>query len=189
MTKSKKQTPLSHTYEHEHFEVIFKENYKNMYVFIKKYTADNGLAEDIVQETFMKLWNIRDSINPELSVKSLLYTTAYNLFIDKKRKEKNRRKAFDDLLYKKQLELLEEDNEDLDKKIEIIIKTIEELPPRCREIFIMSKQEGYKYWEIAEILNISSKTVEVQISKAFSIIRERVKDEKTLQLFLNFFRV
>ena len=83
--------------------------------------------------------------------------------------------AMDNLAYNKLMELIEEDKEYKKHRIDLIIKSIECLPPKCKEIFMMSKFEGYTYNEISESLNLSIKTVETQMGRAFSIIRSKVK--------------
>jgi RNA polymerase sigma-70 factor (ECF subfamily) len=70
--------------------------------------------------------------------------------------------------------------------VAIVKQEIQDLPPKCKEIFILGKQEGLTYAEIAEHLNISFRTVENQMSKAFVIIRQRVGDKMNTILFLLF---
>ena len=65
-----------------------------------------------------------------------------------------------------------DDPKDFEQKLSLVKKSIEKLPKKCREIFILSKKDGYTNQEISEILNISIKTVETQISIAFSKIRD-----------------
>ena len=69
---------------------------------------------------------------------------------------------------------LESEPEGKEKMIKMVMDAIEELPPKCRHIFIMSKKEGLSHIEIAEYLKVSTKTVENQITKAFAILREKL---------------
>ena len=95
----------------------------------------------------------------------------------------------DGWLYKRLTQLISDDSDELKKeKIKLIQNAIEKLPPRCKEIFMMSKFEQVKYAEIAERLNISIKTVEAQKGKAFAIIREDEKNKGDLNLFILFIK-
>ena len=85
------------------------------------------------------------------------------------------------------IQLINEDNDEKERKIKKIKEVINKLPPKCKEIFLMSKYQGYKYSEIAEQLNISTKTVEAQMGKAFSTIRKEVNDNFFSNLFLFFY--
>lgn len=162
------------------YQIIFDKYYSHLFSYINAYTKNEEATKDIIQESFINLWNTRDKINPSMSILSYLHKIAYHKFIDSYRKDKRVKSFLDELTYTKINELIEEyDNEkDLVKhKTDIIRSVIEELPPRCKEIFKMSKYDGLKYMEIAKTLNLSIKTVEAQMSKAFALIRIRFKKE------------
>lgn len=135
-------------------------------------TSDIDLAEDIVQEIFIGLWNNRKKILITTSLKSYLYRSCYNKYIDIYRKNKNINKKLEEFRYVKLMNLEEEDASLKNQKIEYLNKAIQELPPKCKEIFVLSKFEGLKYQEIAEKLDISIKTVENQIGFAYSKLRK-----------------
>ncbi|GAA3573699.1 RNA polymerase sigma-70 factor [Snuella lapsa] len=167
------------------FKELFDLYYDRLFGYINGYTNDTALTQDIVQEAFIKLWNIRDSLVEGKSAVGLLYKIAHNIFIDLCRKDKQEYKMLDVLAYKK-IQQLADNNEDVkEARIEQMMMAIESLPPRCKEIFKMSKMQGIKYSEIAETLSISVKTVEVQMGKAFSIIRKKVKNSNVFMLFIN----
>lgn len=157
------------------FEVLFDKHYKNLFAFINFYTNDEDLSKDIIQETFVKLWNKRETIKEDMSILAFLNRIAYNIFIDNYRKNKREKASLDTFAYDRLMMLAEEDDTEKQKRIVTVKKAIEELPPRCKEVFEMSKFRGYKYSEIAESLDISVKTVEVQMGKAFSYIRNKFK--------------
>lgn len=135
-------------------------------------TKDHGISEDIVQNVFVYLWENRSRINDSFSVKSYLYRSVYNEFIDQYRKKKSvtalEKKYIDALKYI----VKEEDENSLEKLIALVKQEIENLPPKCKQIFLLSKQEGLTNVEIAEYLNISIKSVEAHITKAFSVLRK-----------------
>ena len=170
------------------FKAIYNANKKTLSAFVNSYTKNQPETEDIVQDAFIQLWTARNTLDENKSIVNFLYTTAYNEFIDTYRKQKREQTMLDGWLYKRLVQLA---NEDEDVKLEktILVKTaIEKLPPKCKEIFILSKFEQLKYSEIADKLNISIKTVENQMGKAFSIIRKEVKEKNILNLFLCFIK-
>lgn len=160
------------------YKTIFNRYYLRLVAYINTYTKNENKSKDIVQEAFIKLWNNRNSIQPNASIIAFLHKIAYNIFIDTYRKEKRKQNALDTLAYEtiNQLAEKEEEGNSNKKRIEIVKKSIEELPPRCQEIFKMSKYQGLKYTEIAKALNLSIKTVEAQMGKAFSYIRQQTKN-------------
>lgn len=149
-------------------------------------TKDFDLAEDVVQNTFVYIWRNRVNLKGDFSVKNYLYRAVYNECIDYYRK----RKAVT-ALEKKYVDALnsivEEENENSIEKLIILVKReIENLPPKCKRTFLLSKQEGLTNIEIAEYLNVSIKSVEAHITKAFTILRKTVGDKMDGVLFLLF---
>ncbi|NMH24239.1 RNA polymerase sigma factor [Flavobacterium solisilvae] len=143
-------------------------------------------AEDIVQNVFLRTWEQRSQLKSNHSIKSFLYKSVYNEFIDQYRKNQyliSLEKSYFDALN----EVVSEDNsETINEVITVVKKEIQNLPPRCKEVFILSKQEGLTNIEIAEYLNVSIKTVEAQITKAFSILRLTMAEKVKGFLFLLF---
>jgi RNA polymerase sigma-70 factor (ECF subfamily) len=155
-----------------------------MYAF--SLTNDSDLSEDIVQNVFMAIWNKKHKLKEDFVIKSYLYKSVYNEFIDQYRKEKSvlplEKKHFDALTT-----IIEEDDEkSLEKLIKFVKQEIENLPPKCKQTFLLSKQEGLTNIEIAEHLNISIKSVEAHITKAFFLLRKTVGEKVNGILFLLF---
>ncbi|WP_242135556.1 RNA polymerase sigma factor [Aestuariivivens marinum] len=169
------------------FKDLFQMYYDRLFGYINGYTNDSTITKDIVQDTFIKLWSNKENLVEGKSVVGLLYKIAHNIFIDNYRRDMQESKMLDDLAYRKVLQLSDNNEDVKEARIEQIMLAIENLPPRCKEIFTMSKIQGIKYAEIAETLSISIKTVEVQMGKAFSIIRNQVKKSSVFMLFINFF--
>lgn len=161
----------------KNFEKLFKKYFSTLCYFAQKYISDVETAKEIVHDVFINLWNKRESIDLEKSVKSYLFTSVHNRCLNYIRDNKK----FDHNI--EQLENLHErmDWESFDSLVQMelenkINKTIELLPDRCREIFVLSRFDNLKYSEIAEKLEISIKTVETQMSKALKILRENLKE-------------
>ncbi|MDN3593304.1 RNA polymerase sigma-70 factor [Zunongwangia endophytica] len=171
------------------FTLLFNELYQPLVAYLLQYADKTADAEDIAQNTFIKLWEKRNQINLTTSVKSYLYTSAYNRFVDNFRKEKKNKSYLEGLKHQALQLLVEEPEEDFQKKIKLIEKTVNDLPDRCKMIFKMHKQKGYSYKEVAEKLQISVKTVEAQMSIALKRIRKEFKEETDLLLILCFGRI
>ena len=136
-----------------------------------------SLAEDMVQEVFLRTWEYRKKLNPKLSIQSFLYKGVYNEFINGYKKGKALSKIEERYVEAINNILVENNDNDLKEKIDLINAAIEDLPDRCKEIFELSKREGLTNREISDYLKISIKTVEGQISKAFRTIRSKLKSK------------
>ena len=147
-------------------------------------TNDFDLAEDIVQNVFMSIWKNRNKLKKEFVVRSYLYRSVYNEFVDQYRKKKTvltlEKRYIDALTYIVE----EEDNKSIDKLMKLVKSEIENLPPKCKQTFLLSKQEGLSNIEIAEYLNVSIKSVEAHITKAIRILRKVIGDKVEGILFL-----
>ncbi len=169
------------------FETLFRSYYGNLCHFCSKITGSNEAAEEIVQDFFVKLWDKKHQINIDTSVKSYLFRSVKNLCLNFIKHNNIKEK------FAKHAEVWNEttfDNNfvevDLAEKIE---ESINSLPEKRREIFRLSREEGLKYKEIAEKLNLSIKTVEAQMGLAIKTLREKLKDYNTfLTLFFAFFQ-
>ncbi|WP_299324181.1 RNA polymerase sigma factor [uncultured Maribacter sp.] len=160
--------------------------HRRLYAYAMNLVNDHTLAEDIVQNVFLKTWQYRKKLNTELSIQSFLYKSIYNEFVNSYKKDKSvmmlQMKYYESLV-----EVVENsDDKIIEKMINLVSKEIEKLPPKCKEIFSLSKKEGLSNIEIAEYLNISPKTVEAQITKAFSVLRISLKEKYHTILFLVF---
>lgn len=143
------------------------------------------IAKDIVQQVFITVWERRNRLNADFSFSSFLHKCVYNEFIDHYRK-----KQAVTILEKKYIDALSnivEEKESLfEKQITLVKKEIQNLPPKCKQVFLLSKQEGLTNMEIAEYLSLSTKSVEGHITKAFSILRNKMKGDMKGYFFLIF---
>ncbi|MCF7567186.1 sigma-70 family RNA polymerase sigma factor [Sabulilitoribacter arenilitoris] len=147
---------------------------------------DHDTSKDIVQNVFIRLWVKRKEIKDIRSIKDFLYKSVRNEFIDEQRKEKRRSLAYEERYIQSLNAIVENHDEELLKKrISLIQLEIEKLPKRCKETFLLSKKEGLSNSEIATYMKVSIKTVERQMTKAFDILRVKLKNEfKHLFFFL-----
>jgi RNA polymerase sigma-70 factor (ECF subfamily) len=143
-------------------------------------------AEDIVQNVFIKVWEQRTRLKTDHALKSFLYKLVYNEFIDLYRKNQSLfslEKSYYDAL---NTVIQDDDSESFQRVLNVVNKEIQNLPPKCKQVFILSKKEGLTNIEIAEHLDVSIKTVEAQITKAFSILRSSLDERVKSILFLLF---
>ena len=165
---------------------LVKTYHRPLFVYALSLTNDHDMAEDIVQDVFIKTWEFRLRLKSERNIKSFLYKITYNEFVNLYRKhqivselEKTYVEALDEAVDDTNAELLKQ-------KIVILTESIDKLPEKCKEVFMLSKREGLTNIEISEYLNISSKTVEGHLTKAYSFLREQIGDKLKTILFLMF---
>lgn len=159
------------------FQELFFEFYPALCVVAGRYVICEETVEDIVQETFFKIWKNRKKIDLNTSFRNFLITSLHNNCIDYIRKQNVVQR------YKeKQTSLINniafspEEVYTL-KELELMInKALDKLSPKIREAFEMSRFKGMKYAEIANEMAVSQKTIEAHISKALSVLRAELKD-------------
>lgn len=146
---------------------------------------DFEAAKEIVQDAFLSLWEKRETIDMERPVKSYLTMIIHNKctnFLRDNRKFDQYILRIEELMdipeYEAADSLVEEE---LKIKIE---NAIQELPEKCREVFVMNRYQNFKYQEIADKLQISVKTVETQMSKALQHMRIRLSEYVTIVVAL-----
>jgi len=149
--------------------------------------GDHARAQDIVQNVFLKTWQFRQKLNDKYTIQSFLYKSVYNEFINTYKKDKLTiplQLKYYEALY----EEVEKSNEhSIEKIIGLVTKEIENLPPKCKKIFSLSKQEGLTNTEISDYLNISVKTVEAQITKAYSTLRKNLASKIEMTVIFSYF--
>lgn len=167
--------------EKKAYEQIYSDFFGVLYHLCLHYLHDEKVAEEIVQDSFMKLWEIRSTLNEQFNVKSFLYTVTKNNSLNYLRNQKVSMKHLENMKYLEMqfnYEALERLGdyirfEELRNKIE---ESIAKLPPEIIETFQLSRFEELSYKDIASRQEISIKTVEARISKALRILRVELKD-------------
>jgi RNA polymerase sigma-70 factor (ECF subfamily) len=153
-----------------YFDAYFGRLFLYAYTLVK----DEAEAKDITQASYIKLWEKRSHIDFATSAKAYLYSAVYHLALNTNRNKKLRQghrqnlqeqESSDPVYTLEQMETLKR-----------IRRTVDELPPRCREVFLKSRVEGKKYSEIAAEIQISQKTLEAQMGKALKYLREQLQD-------------
>lgn len=165
------------------FTFLFKTYYKLLYAYCISLTKDKNISDDIVQNTFLKIWNNKHKLQIHTSLKSYLYKSVYNSFIDVQSKNKKTDRISDIILINTLSNTIKQDDAILKEKIILLDKAIDDLPTKCKKVFLLNKKEGYTYQEIANILNISEKTVENHMGNALKKIRKYILLKKNHLIF------
>lgn len=167
------------------FEMIFKTYYKPLCHYAHSFLNDKNEAEEVVQTTFIKIWEKKNELNVQSSLKAYLYSMVRNscLNVIKHEKVKQLHAQRHVQETERSRELVDEKvlSNDLESKIYLAMKA---LPEQCRLVFQLSRFEELKYQEIAEQLQISVKTVENQMGKALKIMRTQLKEYLPLYVLL-----
>lgn len=170
------------------FNDLFRKYYSSMCHFARQFLNDSEMAEETVQDMFVRIWEKRESLNIETSVKHYLFRSVRNQCLNQIQHQKIRQQ-YASLVKESAHQDINPDQYyvevDLLKRIE---KSIDSLPVKRQEIFRLSREQGLKYKEIAEELNISIKTVEAQMGLALKHLREDLKEfsHHLVSLFLLF---
>ncbi|HEX9826770.1 MAG TPA: RNA polymerase sigma-70 factor [Flavobacteriaceae bacterium] len=158
------------------FDILFRNYYKRLVHYTRSYVHDIQIAEDIVQQVFLDLWLNRHQLHMNIKVSSFLYWKCYTSFIDHYRKVTRRAHILEAVKEEALRDSITEDHDITNTKIKKLKQLIETLSPACKEVLELNKMRGLKYDEIAEMLNISKKTVESHMRTAYQRIREGFKD-------------
>lgn len=155
----------------QHFRAYYAPLCKTVYKMVRS----SAIAEDIVQDVFVKVWHNRASLDREQSVKSYLYRAAINTALNYLEKTNPNTPLAD--IHENQWSSSETDAALSYQETEQLIQAaIERLPPKCRLVFSLSRFEEMSYAQIAHTLDISVKAVEKHMGKALKLLREQLKD-------------
>lgn len=147
------------------FKILYDRYSEMLFYFLWSRTGNKEEANDLVQEVFVKIWRIREKLNPQISLKSYLYRMAQNAAIDLNRKQKIR------MLFAKEVQTAKPCEDSSEEKVYLQI-ALEKLPDKIRSVFVMHHLQKYTYQEIAELCHVSKKTVEKRMKKAIFLLQK-----------------
>jgi RNA polymerase sigma-70 factor (family 1) len=171
--------------EEKGFGFFFREYYAALCYFSFQIIKDKSVAEEIVGDAFIKLWERHSSFENACNVKSFLYRTVHNASIDWTRRKKTKIKHIKELTN----QATDREGYILEKMIEAevyreIIASLKVLPPKCRQVFSMFYLEGKDYSQIADELTLSINTIRVQKARALTLLRKQLTVCLILSMFL-----
>ena len=169
------------------FKYVFEQYYNRLVAYITTYTHNKVISEDIVQQTFVNLWEDREKININKSFQGYIYKIAYHRYIDSIKKEKKRSQKLNELWEHALANRIIEDEEVTENRIIKLTSIIETLPPKSKEVIMLNKVHGIKYKDIAIQMGISIKTVESHMRSAFIKIRKEFEKDATIFIFIRKF--
>ena len=152
--------------DHDAFKELYYKYFEKLIRFAWYRLQSIETSRDLVQELFYRVWKTRERLNPQKPIKAYLYKSLNNLVINHLKLSSSQTSS---------LTTLDESKTKVEEKRDtsIDIRTsIELLPEKLKTVFILSRVEGFKYSEIAQIYNISVKAVEKRMSKAFVLLKK-----------------
>ncbi len=170
--------------DEETYIYLFREYYVSLCSYSRRYVGRKDVAEEIVSDTFLKIWENRRTLKINSSVKAYLFQAVCNNSLNYLRKLKNeihleeyfRETSSENIAFEATSEEIEEQSlmmENMDRKIE---EAVSQLPEQQQKAFRLKRFEGKKTKEIAEIMGLSVKTIEMHLSKATFHLRENLKN-------------
>lgn len=163
----------------EAFKNLFLKYYNGLCRFSSSIIRSPFLAEGIVQEVFASIWETREMLDPNGNIKAYLYQSVKNKTFDWLESQKTETKYVNEFKSYKIIEHESSSIQENDRFTYEVQKAINNLPHRARLIFNLHKKEGLTYREIAQVMNISIKTVESQMGRALKIIRLNIAKSLT----------
>ncbi len=157
------------------FKLLYNLLYNRFFRVAIYYLHNDDWAQEVVLDVFLVLWNKRKELLSINNFENYYFILLKNASLNYLSKNRQITDPLDSTIEFPQTEVTPEDNLLNEELLLVYIDTLEELPPRCREVFVLIREQGCSYKEVAEQLNISTKTVDAQLQKALSIFKEKIK--------------
>jgi len=171
------------------FDQLYQRYANRIYGKLLRLTRSAEVAEELLQDVFMKVWERRESLNPALSFRSYLFRIAEHLISDYYRLAAKDRRMYDYLL-RAGMSHEHPFDEDAESQLyqqnwERLQEAVGQLPLKCREVYTLCKIEGKSYREVASQLDMSTATISNHMTKANKLIRSYLNVPATLLVFLH----
>ena len=151
------------------FDALFRHYGVLVYRFAFGYLKSRPAAEEIVQECFIKIWEKRTELRDDVPLKGYLFTTAHHAILNELRRDQHQQQLAGQVAATGPVSVANE--AEYQEMEALYLAALDKLPPRQREAFMLSRQQGLSYSEIAERQGISTKTVEAHIVQALKTLR------------------
>lgn len=154
------------------FEKVYRTNVRMAFLCAASWAENDVIAQEAVQESFIKLWEGRENLNPEYDIKHYLLKSIRNYILNHKRHQKIREIKQEDIIREELfLRTSNSSNSNSSGNMEKILAVMNELPDSCRQTFLMAVVNGLSYEETALEMGVSKNTVKTQIKIAYKRIR------------------
>jgi len=161
--------------DNDAFDTLFRAHYPDLVGFAESILRERASAEDVAQEVMLELWRRREQIQPETSVRAYLFRATRNRALNQIRHARVAARVEPEIIASRPDLAPPADRDIVETELRHAFnRAMKKLPERCREVFELSRVEGLKYAEIAQVLDISVKTVEAQMGKALRVMREHL---------------
>ncbi|NOU62078.1 RNA polymerase sigma-70 factor [Marinifilum caeruleilacunae] len=157
------------------FKQIFDTFYKGLLIFARNFVQESDVAEDLVQEIFVKLWEKRETIENPTTIKAFLYVSVRNRALNHIRRSKIIQEHQKEEIQFKSSESFFKNQMIEEETYRMLLQAVDELEGQTKKVCVMS-MNGVQNAQIAEELNLSTSTVKYHKTKAFDILRSRLKD-------------
>jgi len=167
------------------FEMVYRRYYKQLFALALRYVEQNEVAEEIVHDTFLKIWKKAEELTVQYSLIGYLCKAVVNSSLNhiKKRKvEQAKQVSYLKVLPDQEAE--DEETERQEKMLSELEKAMDVLPPKCKEVMLLSRFGKLKQQEIAEQLGISVKTVKNHLTYGFQKLRIELQKQQQTYLTL-----
>ena len=162
----------------QQLELLFNKWQQGLVYFANQYLKNEDESIEIVNDSFMAIWERRESLKLDDSVKAYLYTTVRNKCLNTIKRVNPEQYSHDVSTISLGSAITVQHDMEAEETAEKLNKAIEKLPPRCKEVFLLSRKEGLSYKQIAQALDLTVKTVENQIGIALKQLKIAIYGEK-----------
>jgi RNA polymerase sigma-70 factor (family 1) len=168
---------------------LYESHIKPLHYFVLRIAKSKQLAEDVVQDVFLKLWDSRERIDPDQPFKTFLYTIAKHHLLNMLKRVQHETFILNEI---RKYTAVAEDTTDLQLDYSesngLLNEAIEKLPTQCKAVFVRCKIQGMPYKEVAAELGIAEGTVHAQMVKALRIIKEYITFKNAILLLLAYLK-
>ncbi|PKQ63262.1 hypothetical protein BZG01_16200 [Labilibaculum manganireducens] len=165
-------TELLRTGSRKSYEAFFKKYYQDLFLWANSILKDSEAAEDIVQDFFVDFWEKKRFKSVTTNLQAYIFRSVRNLCLNYIKREQ---KLIHDIDHLEKEEVAPMANIDTIENSQLIYSAINELPEKCREVFMLCCVNGYTYNEAAEELGVTINTVRTHMVRAFKFLREKLQ--------------
>ena len=169
------------------FEVFYKKYYRPLFTVAYRYVGNTEIAEEIVHDVFITIWNKADQLNIQSSMKSYLFRSIVNSSLNhiKKEKTKSEKQSAYEIAVGQELDNVEDEtNEAEEKLLKGLEDALELLPDKCKQVMYLSRFGKLKQQDIADQMEISIKTVKNHLTYGFKKLREHLEKHQQLTIWV-----